>query len=584
MDVSASNCPCENGDRTKPSSKMTAPAVGAIGAVLLLLFFSLAAPALWAPAAGLTASAMQDETHPVADAGPDRVVYLGMNLTFDGSGSTDDVGVVNYTWSFYEGGARTLYGVSPVYLFSSTGVYNVTLVVYDGDGNSGVDYATITVRVDDVAPVAKANRGLRIIQSTLVTLNGSASTDNAGIVLYEWVISKDGEVLDEFVGPVWPYYFNDTGNYTITLTVTDVGGLTNSTSTYMDVYAPPTWLEKNWLRTTLTVLVVAGTVWFVAKKLRRDRALVTKTDIDKLRLRVKSSKKTWKIFRQNKLGFSGFIVLLVFVVMAVFAPWIAVAPDPTSVAYVEPTVRPDWVNPLPPMFNESVYTGMIHPFGTDTSGRDIFSLTVFGARASLMVGLVATLISVVLGASVGLAAGYFGRVTSEVLMRVTDFFLVLPWFPLMIVMMAILGQKFIWVIVVIGITGWPSTARIVRSQVITLKERQFIERARAIGAGDAHIIGVHILPNVMPLIFANTVLLIALAIFSEAFLTFFGLGDPNVISWGAMLEGAYDYSAFSKGAWWWILVPGVAIITMVLSFSLVGYALDDVLNPKLRKR
>jgi peptide/nickel transport system permease protein len=211
-------------------------------------------------------------------------------------------------------------------------------------------------------------------------------------------------------------------------------------------------------------------------------------------------------------------------------------------------------------------------------------MTMYGARASLIVGIVATAISVLLGTAIGLAAGYFGRVTDEALMRVTDFFLVLPWFPLMIVMMAILGQKFIWVVVVIGITSWPSTARVVRSQVLTVKERQFIVRAKCVGATDGHIIKTHILPNVLPLIFANTVLLIAIAIFSEAFLDFFGLGDPTVISWGAMLEAAYDFDAFLKGAWWWIAAPGAAIVLMVLSFSLVGYAIDDVLNPKLRRR
>jgi peptide/nickel transport system permease protein len=140
------------------------------------------------------------------------------------------------------------------------------------------------------------------------------------------------------------------------------------------------------------------------------------------------------------------------------------------------------------------------------------------------------------------------------------------------------------VVVVIGITGWPSTARIVRSQVLTVKERQFIERARAVGADSRHIITKHIMPNVLPLIFANTVLLIALAIFSESFLDFFGLGDPNVISWGTMLESAYNFNAFISGAWWWILAPGAAIVLMVLAFSLIGYALDDVLNPKLRRR
>jgi peptide/nickel transport system permease protein len=169
-------------------------------------------------------------------------------------------------------------------------------------------------------------------------------------------------------------------------------------------------------------------------------------------------------------------------------------------------------------------------------------------------------------------------------MRMTDFFLVIPWFPLMIVMMAVLGQKFIWVVVVIGITSWPSTARIVRSQVLTVKERQFIVRAKCVGAPDSHILRTHIMPNVLPLIFANTVLLVAIAIFNEAFLDFFGLGDPTVISWGTMLENAYERDAFIGGAWWWIAAPGAAIVIIVLAFSLVGYAVDDVLNPKLRRR
>jgi len=171
-----------------------------------------------------------------------------------------------------------------------------------------------------------------------------------------------------------------------------------------------------------------------------------------------------------------------------------------------------------------------------------------------------------------------------VLMRFTDYFLVLPWFPLMVVLMTVLGAEFVYVIIVIGVTSWPSTARIVRSQVLTVKERSFIERARAIGAGDMYIMRKHVFPNVLPLVFANTVLLISLAIFSEAFLDFFGLGDPDVISWGTMLEAAYNYGAFDSGAWWWVLPPSLSIILCVLAFSLVGYALDDIFNPRLRKR
>ncbi|OGS44327.1 MAG: hypothetical protein A3K76_02340 [Euryarchaeota archaeon RBG_13_57_23] len=293
--------------------------------------------------------------------------------------------------------------------------------------------------------------------------------------------------------------------------------------------------------------------------------------------------KMWKIFRSNILGFSGFAMLLAFVVMAVFAQFLVTVQNPTDPAFYEPGV-PGRDNPAPPIWEASSITGLWHPFGTDNIGRDVYSMTIYGARASLLVGFAATFISMVLGASVGLISGFRGKLTDEVLMRFTDYFLVLPWFPLMIVLMTVLGHDFIWVVVVIGITSWPSTARVVRSQVLTVKERTFIERARAVGAREGYIIRKHIFPNVLPLIFANTILLISNAIFSEAFLDFFGLGDPDVISWGTMLEDAYNGGAFDSGAWWWTVPPSVSIILCVLSFSLVGYALDDIFNPRLRRR
>jgi peptide/nickel transport system permease protein len=337
-----------------------------------------------------------------------------------------------------------------------------------------------------------------------------------------------------------------------------------------------------WIIAAAVALVV---IYTLVRKRMREGTFITVTDRQTMASWWKSSKKTFGLMRQNRLGFGGLIVLVAFVVMALLAPLISTVPDPDVYTNWEPSYYDiGYVNPLPPSFTPSEYTGFIHLLGTDYKGQDVYSLTVYGTQASLMVGLFATVISVVMGTLIGLGAGYFGKITDEVLMRITDFFLVLPWFPLMIVLMTVLGQEFIWVIVVIGITSWPSTARIVRAQVLTLKERQFIERARAIGAGDGYIIKKHILPNTMPLIFANTVLLISIAIFSESFLDFFGLGDPSVISWGTMLESAYTHTAIESGAWWWIMTPGIAIVVMVLAFSLVGYALDDVLNPKLRRR
>jgi len=169
-------------------------------------------------------------------------------------------------------------------------------------------------------------------------------------------------------------------------------------------------------------------------------------------------------------------------------------------------------------------------------------------------------------------------------MRITDFFLVLPTLPLIIVLAAIVGQSLGVIIVVIGLTSWASTARIVRSQVLSLRERVFVERIRALGATDMRIAVVHILPNVMPLIFANTVLVIAGSILAEATLAFLGLGDPTHTSWGTMLHAAFTNGATSRGAWWYLLPPGIGIVIVVLGFTLIGYTLDRILNPRLRNR
>jgi len=292
---------------------------------------------------------------------------------------------------------------------------------------------------------------------------------------------------------------------------------------------------------------------------------------EKVTLILKSSRKVWAQFKKSRGGMIGLVVLIAFLVMAVFAPWLATHDNPrsTSWALVNPTYHPPSLDYL---------------FGTDDYGRDVYSMTVYGSRASLIIGLLASLISITLGTLVGVFSGYFGKLPDEILMRLTDFFLVIPWLPLMIVFAVLLGQSFTNVIIVIGITSWPSTARIVRAQVLSIKELSFVERARAVGAGDARIVVKHVLPNVFPLIFANTILLIANEIFSESFLDFFGLGDPNVISWGTMLDWAYESGAFTSFAWWYIFAPGACIVVLIMAFYLIGDALDEVLNPKLRRR
>ncbi|HEX9823569.1 MAG TPA: ABC transporter permease, partial [Actinomycetota bacterium] len=208
----------------------------------------------------------------------------------------------------------------------------------------------------------------------------------------------------------------------------------------------------------------------------------------------------------------------------------------------------------------------------------------WGSRISLLVGLLATSVAMLIGAVIGLVAGYFGRWSETLLMRITDWFLVIPFLPLAIVLASVLGGGLFVIIMVIGVTSWPSTARIVRAQVLSVKTRPYVERGRALGATNWHTMTRHILPNVGPLIFANTILTVAIAILSETTLSFLGLGDPLSISWGTILEFAFGGGAMGGGQWWWIIPPGLAIVFVVLAFTMCGFALDEILNPKLRER
>jgi len=282
-----------------------------------------------------------------------------------------------------------------------------------------------------------------------------------------------------------------------------------------------------------------------------------------------SIRRTVGLVWSDRLGRVGLLILAATFVVAIFGP-ILFPFDPTAVGKSAADILQA--------------PTMQHWLGTDELGRDVFRATIAGARLSLLIGLIATAISIVVGAVVGISAGYRLGVVDGLLMRITDFFLVLPALPLIIVLAALFGQSTFVLVLVIGLTSWPSTARIVRSQVLSLRERQFITRIRSLGATDLRIVMSHILANVMPLIFANTVLVIAGSILAEATLAFLGLGDPVHVSWGTMLHFAFESGATGRGAWWYVLPPGIGIVIVVLGFILSGHTLDRILNPRLRSR
>lgn len=286
------------------------------------------------------------------------------------------------------------------------------------------------------------------------------------------------------------------------------------------------------------------------------------------RRRRQAVARTWHEFAAQKGALAGLILLAVTVVLALLLPLIS---DEGGLD----VTKADGGALNPPSGR--------YWLGTDIDGRSVLLMTLWGARISLLVGFSATVLSVLVGTLIGVAAAHFGGWVSTILLRFTDFFLVLPSLILAIALAAVLPQGVFTVIVAIGLTAWPSTARLVRAQTLTIESRPYIERARALGGGHRHVVGKHVLPGVLPLVLANTTLVVGNAVIADATLAFLGVGDPNAVSWGAMLETALNNGAVTRGAWWNLLPPGIAIVLVVLCFTLVGRGLETVLNPRLKK-
>lgn len=280
-------------------------------------------------------------------------------------------------------------------------------------------------------------------------------------------------------------------------------------------------------------------------------------------LRGKSLVEFWSRYRKNKPAVIAAFILAFLLAIAIFYPWL-VPFDPLSIVG-QPLQSPN----------------ARHWMGTDDVGRDSLAGVLQGTRTSLMVGFFSAVTSAIIGIFIGAIAGYFGRAMDNTLMRLTEMFQIIPMFLLAILIVGIFGASLWFVILVIGLLSWPSTARLVRAEFLSLKEREFIIAARAIGSGSFWIIFRHILPNALPPVIVNVSLQIAAAILVEAGLSYLGLGDPSLMSWGRMM---YNAQTFLRRAPWMAVFPGLMVSVTTLSLNLAGEGLNDALNPRLKNR
>ncbi len=291
-----------------------------------------------------------------------------------------------------------------------------------------------------------------------------------------------------------------------------------------------------------------------------------------LKGKIKEMKDFLSLTRRNRASLIGMILLAAVVLMALFAPYIA--PYNPYARTGNPLEPPSWK----------------HLLGTNDVGQDILSELIYGARISLAVGLISAISSVLVGTIVGMISGYMGGAVDEVLMRIVDLFMVIPSLLLVIFLAVILkgtwlgDHMFLLIIIAITLTSWPAVARVVRSTILSLKERPFVESVRALGASDLYIMARYLLPYALPIILAETLLRTASNMIMEASLSFLGLGDVTEKSWGMMLHYAFSRQAMVLGLWNWVIPPGLMISLSVLSLLLIGQTLELYINPRIKSK